>query len=223
MKTGEEYLTGWRNRLGKAYPEGSLPNGFTGPLTCGVDEAGRGPLAGPVVAAAVVLCQGFDTWGIADSKTLTPTQRQEQRDRLIDSPCLWGIGIVEHVVIDEINILQASFLAMRRAVEALGITPEIVLVDGRYKIPNMSCRQEAIVNGDALEKSIAAASILAKTFRDQLMIAYSKKFPEYGFERHKGYATLEHLRMIFEHGPCPVHRKSFHPVSTFYPKPGACS
>jgi ribonuclease HII len=213
-----KYITSWKQKPGLPYSESFMPHGLVGPLICGVDEAGRGPLAGPVVAAAVVLCDGFDTDGIADSKRLTPAQRQRQRERLIGSPCLWGIGVVGHQVIDEVNILQATFLAMQQAIEALGIEPEIVLVDGCQRIPGLLFRQQAIIDGDALEPCISAASILAKTYRDELMMRYSERYPHYGFEKHKGYATLEHLTKIFQYGPCPIHRRSFHPVSTYYPK-----
>jgi ribonuclease HII len=184
-------------------------------LACGVDEAGRGPLAGPVVAAAVILCSDFDVDGLDDSKRLTPGQRQTQRQRIIGSACIWGIGIVEPNIIDEINILQATFLAMRQAIAALGATPKIVLVDGHMKIPRLSIEQRPIVGGDALVPCISAASILAKTYRDELMHKFAEQYPEYGFEKHKGYATREHVANLLRLGPCPIHRKSFHPVSTY--------
>jgi ribonuclease HII len=209
---------GWKQMPGIAHADKSLPCSFRGQLICGVDEAGRGPLAGPVVAAAVIFCEGFDTEGIRDSKCLSPAQRQRQMERLMTSSCLWGIGVVGHKIIDRINILQASFLAMRQAIGALGIEPEFVLVDGCHQVPGLSMKQQAIIGGDKLELCIAAASILAKTHRDQLMIEYSEQFPEYGFGKHKGYATPEHLTRLFEHGPCLIHRKSFHPVSEYYHK-----
>ncbi|OGC89474.1 MAG: ribonuclease HII [candidate division Zixibacteria bacterium RBG_16_53_22] len=204
---------------GRAQADTLSPRGFIGQLICGVDEAGRGPLAGPVVAAAVILCDGFDTKGIRDSKSLTPARRQEQRERLLDSSCLWGIGVVGHEIIDKINILQASFLAMRRAIEALGVEPEIVLVDGRHPLPGLTFKQQALVGGDKSEPCISAASIMAKTYRDQLMLEYSGLYPAYGFGKHKGYGTPEHLANLFEHGPCLIHRRTFHPVSTYYPRP----
>jgi ribonuclease HII len=195
------------------------PGALSGPLICGVDEAGRGPLAGPVVAAAVILHPDFETTGLDDSKRLTPAKREIQRDRIIYSKCLWGIGVVEHDIIDRINILQATFLAMRQAVAALGLSPEIVLVDGRMTIPEMPHNQRAIIGGDASEPCIAAASILAKTHRDDLMRKFAEQYPDYGFERHKGYGTEEHLANILRLGPCPIHRKSFHPVSTYFINP----
>jgi ribonuclease HII len=192
------------------------PGAFSGPLICGVDEAGRGPLAGPVVAAAVILCDGFDIAGLDDSKRLTPQKREIQRERIINSKSLWGIGIVEHDIVDRINILQATFLVMRQAIAAIGITPEIVLVDGRLKIPELLYNQRPIVGGDGSEACIAAASILAKTHRDDLMRKYAEEFPDYGFEKHKGYGTAEHLANLLRLGPCPIHRKSFYPVSTYF-------
>jgi ribonuclease HII len=192
-----------------------LPQGQSG-LICGVDEAGRGPLAGPVVAAAVILCPEFDTKGLDDSKRLTPAKREAQRTRIMNSPCFWGIGVVEPDKIDEINILQATFLAMREAIASLKIRPEIILVDGHLRIPEISIAQRPIVRGDASEPCIAAASILAKTHRDSIMRQYATQYPEYGFEKHKGYGTKEHLANISRFGPCPIHRKSFYPVSNYF-------
>jgi ribonuclease HII len=189
---------------------------ITGPLVCGVDEAGRGPLAGPVVAAAVILCPDFEIEGLDDSKRLSPAGREKQRARLLASSSRWGIGVAESNIIDSINILQATFLAMNRAIESLGIVPEIVLVDGHLKIPDLPFKQEAIISGDRLEPCIAAASILAKTYRDDIMRELARQYPEYGFEKHKGYATKKHLASLQSIGPCLIHRKSFHPVSTFY-------
>jgi ribonuclease HII len=185
-------------------------------LTCGVDEAGRGPLAGPVVAAAVILCPDFDVEGLDDSKRLTPVQREAQRQRIFNSACVWAIGVVEPDIIDKINILQASFMAMRRALAALSVRPEIVLVDGHLQIPRLEIEQRSIIGGDGIEPSISAASILAKTYRDELMCKYAEQYPEYGFEKHKGYATEEHLANLLRLGPCPIHRKSFYPVSTYF-------
>jgi ribonuclease HII len=185
-------------------------------LICGVDEAGRGPLAGPVVAAAVILSPEFTIEGIDDSKRLKPAQREFQRDRIINSSCLWGIGVVEPEIVDKINILQATFLAMRQAIAALKIEPELVLVDGRMKIPDLSYEQRAIIGGDGSEACIAAASILAKTHRDALMCKFAEQYPEYGFAKHKGYGTQEHIANIMRLGPCPIHRKSFYPVSTYF-------
>jgi ribonuclease HII len=196
--------------------ENYRPGLFTGPLICGVDEAGRGPLAGPVVAAAVILCPDFDIKGLDDSKRLTPARREAQRIRIMNSPCFWGIGVVEPEIVDKINILQATFLAMRQAIAVLNQEPELILVDGHLRIPKISIEQRPIVRGDASEPCIAAASILAKTHRDSLMCQYAKQYPDYGFEKHKGYGTQEHLANIVRLGPCPIHRKSFYPVSTYY-------
>jgi ribonuclease HII len=189
---------------------------FTGPLICGVDEAGRGPLAGPVVAAAVILCDRFDISGLDDSKRLSPASREKQRRRIMASESLWGIGIVEPETIDKINILQATFEAMRMAIISLGITPDTILVDGKHKISGIVIEQRAIIGGDGSEPAIAAASILAKTHRDDLMRRYSEIYPDYGFEKHKGYGTAEHIASLNRLGPCPIHRKSFNPVSNYY-------
>ena len=189
---------------------------FAGPLICGVDEAGRGPLAGPVVAAAVVLADDFDTAGIHDSKMLSPARREIQRNRIIQSSSLWGIGIVNHAVVDRINVLQASLLAMRKAIENLPVAPDIILVDGRFEIPDLEIQQKAIVNGDESEVAISAASILAKTSRDEIMIGLDREYPGYGFEKHKGYPTRDHIANLNKLGPCPVHRKSFRPVLRFF-------
>jgi len=182
------------------------------PLICGVDEAGRGPLAGPVVAAAVILPGNFDYSGIADSKKLSPAQREIQRERIINSARAWGIGIVEHDIIDKINILQASLLAMKMAVDNMRMAPGMVLVDGNFVIPGLEIPQKAIIRGDSTEPSIGAASILAKTARDELMMDLDFRYPGYGFARHKGYPTKEHIERLNRLGPSPIHRRSFHPV-----------
>jgi ribonuclease HII len=191
---------------------------FAGPLICGVDEAGRGPLAGPVVAAAVILADNFNLEGIKDSKCLTPARRQVQRIRIMESSCLWGIGVVGPEEIDRINILQASFLAMKKAIESLKISPEMIFVDGHLPIPGLKYKQQPIIGGDALKPCISAASILAKTYRDELMIKYAEEYPSYGFEKHKGYPTLEHVQALTQFGPCLIHRKSFYPVSKYFEK-----
>lgn len=185
-------------------------------MVCGVDEAGRGPLAGPVVAAAVILSSDFDTNGIADSKKLTPLRRNIQRRRIEDSTSLWAIGVVGHDIIDKINILKASLLAMKIAIEKLPMEPDIVYVDGKFEIPELEIRQKAIIGGDDSEVVIAAASILAKTYRDEIMIDLDCEYPGYGFERHKGYPTREHIESLNRLGPSPVHRRSFSPVSGFF-------
>lgn len=185
-------------------------------LICGVDEAGRGPLAGPVVAAAILLPDDFDLDGIDDSKAMTPLQREEQRMRILQTGCRWGVGVVGPDIVDNLNIHYASFLAMKWAIDQLGIIPHVVLVDGRFKIPDLHMNQKAIVGGDRLEPAIGAASILAKTFRDDLMLQYSCIYPEYGFEKHKGYATAEHITNLMSQGPCAIHRKTYYPVSSFF-------
>jgi ribonuclease HII len=181
-----------------------------------VDEAGRGPLAGPVVAAAVILSKDLDTSGINDSKKLSPVKREIQRKLIADSGSLCGIGVVDHEVVDRINILNATLLAMKIAVDNLPMIPEMVYIDGRCEIPDLQIRQRAVINGDELEPSIGAASIMAKTHRDRIMSILERKYPGYGFARHKGYATKDHIKNLRRLGPSPVHRKSFHPVTVFF-------
>jgi len=180
---------------------------------CGVDEAGRGPLAGPVVAAGVILPNVFDCAGIDDSKKLTHTRREEQYARLIASAARIGIGIVDSEQIDVENILRATYSAMRLALSQIDEHIEIVLVDG-LPIRGLSRHpQEAIVRGDAISASIAAASIVAKVTRDRLMVHYDTLYPQYGFAEHKGYSAASHLAALVRFGPCPIHRKSFAPVA----------
>lgn len=180
-------------------------------LLAGVDEAGRGPLAGPVVAAAVVLDARAPIRGLNDSKLLTERAR-ERLDREIRARAVcWAVAQASVAEIDAINILQATLLAMRRAVEALSHTPHVVLVDGN-RLPVLEMPAEAVVDGDARVKAIAAASILAKVHRDALCRELHEAHPEYGFAAHKGYSTVEHLAALREHGPCPHHRRSFAPV-----------
>jgi ribonuclease HII len=182
----------------------------------GVDEAGRGPLAGPVYAAAVILHPRRPIRGVADSKVLT-AQERERLNRLIRRKALgFGIGWADPAEIDVLNILQATFLAMRRAVLALALTPDLMLVDGN-RLPQLAglglgLRARAIIGGDATEAAISAASILAKTARDTHMNQMDALYPAYGFASHKGYATEAHLRLLALHGPCPIHRRSFAPV-----------
>lgn len=192
------------------------PGEFTGPLICGVDEAGRGPLAGPVVAAAVIPSNDLDITGIKDSKELTPNRRELLRERIEDSSTQWALGVVGPEIVDEINILQATFMAMRMAVRKLKTKPDFIMVDGRFEIPKIEIRQKAVVKGDSKELSIAAASILAKTHRDMLMSRLEKRYPGYGFSKHKGYPTKEHISNLEKLGPCPIHRKSFRPVRNFF-------
>ncbi len=181
-----------------------------GQIVCGVDEAGRGPLAGPVVAAAVVLDPGNLIKGLNDSKQLTENTRNSLFE-LITAKARFGIGIVEADVIDRINILQATFLAMQRAVAALASPPSLALVDGN-RAPPLSCSVETIIRGDGKCMSIAAASIIAKVTRDRLMQDAHHLYPHYGFSNHKGYGTEAHLAAIAAHGPCPLHRMSFSPM-----------
>ncbi len=180
----------------------------------GVDEAGRGPLAGPVVAAACVLYPGFFLFGLNDSKQLTAEKRSELYLSLVNDPLIfYGLGVVDVEEIDRLNILQASLLAMQKALLTLPKRPDYMLVDGNV-LPKVDFPGKAIVEGDAKSLSIAAASVFAKVTRDRLMDELDEKYPLYGFKKHKGYATLEHRKAIEEFGPCPIHRKSFEPIKT---------
>jgi ribonuclease HII len=180
-------------------------------LVCGVDEAGRGPLAGPVFAAAVILDAGQPIAGIADSKKLTPGRRETLAVEIRARALAWAVASASVEEIDALNILQASLLAMRRAVEKLAVTPHQVLVDGLY-CPRVSVPVRAVVRGDATVTAIAAASILAKVARDEEMRALHRELPQYGFDRHKGYPTRAHLDALRAHGVSIVHRRSFAPV-----------
>ena len=180
-------------------------------VIAGVDEAGRGPLAGPVVAAAVILPEDFDASGLKDSKELSAKERLQLRTRIEKEAQAVAIDIVDAAYIDQHNILQATYQAMRNAVRKLSIKPDFLLVDA-VSIPDMDIPQHGIVKGDRLSHSIAAASIIAKTVRDEWMLEAAKQYPEYGFEKHKGYATLEHQEALAKWGPCPIHRRSFAPV-----------
>ncbi len=178
----------------------------------GIDEAGRGPLAGPVVSAAVVLPEDFHCPGITDSKKLSEKKREALFPLITEKALAVGIGIADHEEIDRINILQASLLSMKRAAADLGaVTPDYLLIDGKFTIDS-PIGQEAIVKGDSKSISIAAASIIAKVTRDRIMAKLSLKYPVYEFHRHKGYPTKAHKAAIETHGPCPVHRKSFRGV-----------
>ena len=175
---------------------------------CGIDEAGRGPIAGPVTAAAVILPSDFPCEILDDSKILSPAQRQEAAAAIREQSICWAIGWATHVEIDEINILQATLLAMTRAVEALAIRPDKLLVDGLY-CPDCGIPASAIVRGDALVPEIMAASILAKTARDAWMEEYAKREPAYLFDQHKGYPTREHRRLVLRLGPSAIQRRTF--------------
>ena len=187
-----------------------LFEGTAGHLVAGVDEVGRGPLAGDVVAAAVILTDSPPE-GVTDSKMLTPERREALAERIRDEAVSWALGRATLAEIDELNILQASLLAMRRAVEALPIQPSLVLVDGN-RLPKWPYEARAIVKGDLTEPSIGAASILAKVQRDTEMLALHEHYPAYGFDRHKGYPTKAHLAALETAGISPVHRRSFGPV-----------
>ncbi len=181
----------------------------------GVDEAGRGPLAGPVVAAACILPQDFWHEEIDDSKKLTPQQRFTLYQCLTADPeIVWGVGVVDAIVIDQINILQATFQAMLIAVSQLKKRPDFILVDGN-QLPAFDIPAEPIVSGDSRSVSIAAASIVAKYTRDQIMIQYHACWPQYGFDAHKGYGTPQHLLAIDRHGACPIHRTTFEPLRKY--------
>ncbi len=180
----------------------------------GVDEAGRGPLAGPVVAAAVILPKGLLIEGVNDSKKLSPKRREILFHAIYDKALSVGVGIVSHEVIDRINIYQATILAMRKAVDKLNPLPSMVLADGNI-FKHESLRYRNVINGDATSATIAAASIIAKVTRDSLMREYHEQFPLYGFDRHKGYGTKLHMEALRQHGACPIHRRSFRlPVPT---------
>jgi ribonuclease HII len=186
-------------------------------VVCGVDEAGRGPLAGPVYAAAVILDRKRRINGLADSKVLTPERRDVLAGRIRERAIAWAVASATVEEIDRINIFHASMLAMRRAVQALGVQPEEAWVDGNH-CPGLLCKTKAIVDGDATHPVISAASILAKTERDAEMCALSARYPQYGFDRHKGYGTPEHLDALGRLGPCEIHRRSFYAVGVFFQK-----
>lgn len=182
-------------------------------FVCGVDEAGRGPLAGPVCAAAVILPANVEIPGLNDSKKLTDKRRRELYPIIKEQAIAYGIAFADENEIDEINILQATFRAMERAVAQLSVRPDFVLVDGN-KLPQLAVPAEAIVQGDSRSASIAAASVLAKVTRDDLMLEMAKSYPQYGFDIHKGYGTKAHYEALRTYGPCPAHRSSF--LKKFY-------
>lgn len=191
----------------------------TGCLAVGaVDEAGRGPLAGPVVAACVILKPGFDLSKpgfelIKDSKMISEKNREKLFPIIMAEFAEVGVGWCDHETIDRINILEATFLAMKQAIGSLKQKPDHVLVDGKFVIPNYSGQQTAIIDGDALVFSIAAASIIAKVTRDRMMLKIHEKYPQYGFDKHKGYGTKQHMEAIERFGPAPIHRMSFAPLN----------
>jgi ribonuclease HII len=178
----------------------------------GVDEAGRGPLAGPVVAAACFLPEGALFEHLNDSKKLTPIQRERLYSEICSFPSLdWGVGVVDAQTIDQINILQATFLAMKKAVSYLKTLPDYLLIDGS-QVPHFQIPAQGIIKGDSLSCSIAAASVLAKVTRDRMMEEFDLRWPGYGFKKHKGYGTKEHLAHLREMGPSPIHRLTFEPL-----------
>ena len=175
---------------------------------CGVDEAGRGPLAGPVCAAAVILPPHLEIPGLNDSKKLTDKRRREQFPLIKEKALAYGIAFADHAEVDRVNILQATYLAMERALEQLSIRPDIALIDGN-RAKEFGLPVQTVVHGDSLSANIAAASILAKVTRDDLMLEMAETYPQYGFEVHKGYGTKAHYEAILQHGPCPIHRMTF--------------
>ncbi len=189
-----------------SYEKLAIEKGFK--TVCGIDEAGRGPLAGPVYAAAVILPIDLEIDGLNDSKKLTEKKREALFDVICEKAISYSIGIATEKEIDEINILNATFLAMRRAVDGLSVKPDYALIDGNQH-PGLSIQDETVVKGDGKSMSIAAASILAKVSRDRFMLNIAEKYPEYCFEKHKGYGTKLHYEMIEKYGVSPVHRRSF--------------
>ncbi len=181
-------------------------------LIAGVDEAGRGPLAGPVIAAAVILDPKRPISGLADSKTLTATQREHLFQAIRERALAWSAGRATVQEIDHINILQATLLAMQRAVKRLRLAPQLVLVDGN-QCPALTYPAQTIIKGDESEPAISAASIVAKVLRDRIMRMLDRKYPGYGFAQHKGYSTVLHIQALQKQGPCRIHRRSFAPVA----------
>ncbi|MBF0536630.1 MAG: ribonuclease HII [Nitrospirae bacterium] len=180
-------------------------------LVAGIDEAGRGPLAGPVVAAAVVLGAGVYIEGVNDSKKLSEARRRALLWEIVCRAADIGVGVVDAAEIDRVNILNATKAAMKEAVAQLNTSPDILLIDA-VKLPDIDIRQCSIIKGDAKSAAIAAASIVAKVVRDSLMLAYHQQYPQYGFNAHKGYGTRYHIEAIRTHGPCDIHRRSFAPI-----------
>nr|WP_319490163.1 ribonuclease HII [uncultured Caproiciproducens sp.] len=189
-----------------AYENMAMKKGYLS--ICGIDEAGRGPLAGPVFAAAVILPSNQFIEGLNDSKKLSEKKREALFDVIKETAVSCAVGFATEEEIDEINILQATFLAMKRACDGLDVKPDLALVDGN-RMPTLGVETQIIIKGDALSASIAAASILAKVSRDRLMVEIDKIYPQYQFAKHKGYGTALHTELLREYGPCPVHRRTF--------------
>ncbi len=192
--------------LDYSYEKTAHENGYG--VVCGIDEAGRGPLAGPVYAAAVILPEGYSHSVLNDSKKLTEKKREEVYEDIIKDAVSYGVGIATEKEIDEINILNATYLAMKRAVENLSVKPDFAYIDGN-RYPNTGVKEETIVKGDGKCISVAAASVIAKVQRDRFMLSLDEKYPEYCFKKHKGYGTKLHYEKIKEYGVSEVHRKSF--------------
>lgn len=184
-------------------------------VICGVDEAGRGPLAGPVCAAAVILPPNLDLPGLDDSKKLSDKRRRELFPLIKEKAIAYGIAFADHDEIDEINILQATYLAMQRALDQLRVKPQLALIDGN-RAKDFGVPVQTVIHGDSLSASIAAASILAKVTRDNYMLEMAEEYPQYGFDVHKGYGTKAHYAALTEYGACPIHRQSF--LKKFYDK-----
>ena len=191
--------------------EGLYAKGYR--AVCGVDEVGRGPLAGPVVAAAVIMPPGVEIEGLDDSKRLSPLRRKKVFERIVDLDLECAVGVVDQDYIDRVNIHRASLTSMCKAFMELKRAPDFVLVDGRHCIPNLSQPQLSIVRGDSLCDAISAASVIAKITRDRIMDRFESQYPSFSFATHKGYPTPAHLRELREYGPCEIHRKSFRPVA----------
>ncbi len=206
-ETEAERLTRMQRYERQAYQEGAE-------YVAGLDEAGRGCLAGPVVAAAVILPRNWALQGVNDSKQLSASQRDILFPRIQEQALSVGVGIIPAATIDKVNILQATYLAMEEAIASLDVTPQYLLLDA-VTLKNVPIQQRGIKKGDSLSISIAAASIIAKVTRDRLMIDYNKQYPQYGFAGHKGYGTKQHRQAIAAHGPCPIHRKTFRGVKEY--------
>ena len=206
--TKEERLEKQKQRLAeRKVPEAELHNkGYK--YIAGVDEVGRGPLAGPVVAAAVILPEDFDVPGVDDSKKLSEKRREELFDIITERAVAYGIGMADHSIIDEINILQATKLAMKEAISSLQQQPDYILFDA-MRIDDLEIPQESVIKGDAKVLAVAAASIVAKVTRDRMMAEYSTEYPGYAFEKNKGYGTKAHYEGLRAYGMCPIHRRTF--------------
>ena len=189
------------------FEKAAVNSGFS--CICGVDEAGRGPLAGPVCAAAVILPEGAVIEGLDDSKKLTEKKREELYDIIKETAVAYSVAYGTLEEIESVNILEATYLAMNRAIEGLNVKPDFALIDGNRVPRGIKIPCETIVKGDSKSMSVAAASVLAKVTRDRLMLEYDKKYPEYNFKKHKGYGTKEHTELIKQYGPCEIHRLSF--------------